>query len=197
MRLPHTLPTKYLFYPAQFWPHKNHLRIIQALGLIKKKSKLDIPIIFCGSCSGQVKEKTFSELMTESQKLSIDKNIYYLGYVDDEQVSYLYQKATSLIMPTFFGPSNLPILEAWSLDCPVITSNINGVRNQAGNAALLVDPKSVKSIAEAILKIWKDDKLRLKLIKFGRQRLALYTEAEYNKRLRDIIFEAKKYIKSN
>ena len=77
------LPENYLFYPAQYWPHKNHLRIIQALGLIKKKFKLNIPIVFCGSRSGGLKEKTFLELTSESKKLAINKNIHFLGYVND------------------------------------------------------------------------------------------------------------------
>lgn len=195
LKLSYTLPENYLFYPAQFWPHKNHLRIIQALGLIKRKLKLNIPIVFCGSSAGDLKEKTFLELTSESKKLTIDKNIHFLGYVNDELLPFLYKKATALIMPTFFGPTNLPILEAWSFNCPVITSDIKGVRDQAGNAALLVDPRSVKAIAKAIIKIWKEDKLRLNLIKLGRQRLALYSEAEYNNRLREILEDAKVRLK--
>lgn len=185
------LPNEYLFYPAQFWPHKNHIRIIKALGMLKEKKKLDIPIVFCGSYSGDIRKKTFDEVMSEAIKLKIRENIFYLGYIEDRYMSPLYRRALALVMPTFFGPTNIPILEAWSLKCPVITSDIRGLKEQAGNAAILVDPKSVTSIADGIYKIWKDDELRRKLVKLGRKRLALYSREDYNKRLRLIIEEAK------
>lgn len=185
------LPKAYIFYPAQFWPHKNHLRIIKALGKLKSESNFDIPLVLCGTFSGALRKKTFGKVLDEAKKLKIYKNIYYLGYVEDKYMSFLYKNAKALVMPTFFGPTNIPILEAWSLKCPAVTSDIRGVKDQAGEAALLVDPKSVESIADGIKKIWTDDKLRSKLTKLGKARLALFTQEDYNFRLKNIIHEAK------
>src|SRR6266511_1554202 len=56
VRMVYDLPARYLFYPAQFWPHKNHLRIVQALGLIKQAHQLEIPVVFCGTYDGKVRE---------------------------------------------------------------------------------------------------------------------------------------------
>lgn len=186
------LPEEYLFYPAQFWPHKNHLRIIKALGVLKSEFNLNIPLVLCGSHSGALREKTFKEVMKAAKKLGV--NISYLGYVEDKYMPVIYKNAKALVMPTFFGPTNIPILEAWSLNCSVITSNLRGVRDQAGDGALLVDPRSVDSIALAIKKIWTDDKLRNKLVKLGKVRLALYTQEDYNLRLKTIIDDAKSKI---
>lgn len=189
------IPSKYLFYPAQFWPHKNHKRIIIALGIIKKKYNLDIPLVLSGSHEGKIRTETYNEVVKEAQKLKINSNIYYLGYIEDKYIVALYKSAKALIMPTFFGPTNMPILEAWKLNCPVLTSDIRGVKEQAGNAAYLVNPNSVKSIANGIYNIWTDDKLRVKLISNGRKRIALYTKDDYNKRLISILDEAKMTIK--
>lgn len=189
------LPEDYLFYPAQFWPHKNHLRIVKALGLLKQKKELDVPIVFCGLHTGEIREKTFDEMMSQAAKLSVDKNIFYLGYIKDEYMSGLYAGAKALVMPTFFGPTNIPVLEAWQFNCPVLTSDIRGIREQVGEAAVLVNPKSVSDIARRIYQLWTDQKLRQKLIKKGKQRLNSYKFNDFYDRFERILDKTKKLVK--
>jgi glycosyltransferase involved in cell wall biosynthesis len=178
VRLNYQLPDRYLFYPAQFWPHKNHVRIVKALDLLKKEYHLNIPIIFCGSHVNKIREQTFHEVNSTVNRLGLNDQVRYLGYAPAEDMSVLYGEATALIMPTFFGPTNIPVLEAWAFGCPVLTSDIRGVREQAGDAALLVDPRSVESIADAIRRLWTDDNLSVTLAERGRQRLAAYTPGD-------------------
>ena len=185
------LPKDYLFYPAQFWPHKNHIRIIKALSRIKSVFNINIPLVLCGTYKDVLQKKTFDTIMYEAKKLKLSQNIYYIGYVEDIYMPSLYKYAKALIMPTFFGPTNIPILEAWRLKCPVITSNIRGIKEQVGNAALLVNPRSANSIAKSIRQIWLDENLRKSLIKLGLERLAIYADKDYNSRLKAIINEAK------
>src|SRR5262249_48312964 len=85
--------------------------------------------------------------------------------------------------PTFFGPTNIPILEAWAHGCPVLTSDIRGIREQVGNAALVVNPRSVNAIAEGIHRLWTDGSLCANLTRFGRQRLDSYTPDDFQERL--------------
>jgi glycosyltransferase involved in cell wall biosynthesis len=106
-------------------------------------------------------------------------------------MSVIYAEARALTMPTFFGPTNIPVLEAWGFGCPVLTSDIRGIREQVGDAGVLVDPLSVEAIAEGIYQLWTDEGLRRTLAERGRQRLASYTPDDYRKRLIDIIEEAK------
>ncbi|MHC4505831.1 MAG: glycosyltransferase family 4 protein, partial [Planctomycetota bacterium] len=192
----HRLPERFLFYPAQFWPHKNHVMVVRALGLLERERGVRAPIALCGSHSGEHRETTFREVMTRARALGVCEQIRYLGYVDDEDMSALYAEAAALVMPTFFGPTNIPILEAWAFGCPVITSDIRGVREQAGDAAILVDPRSVEAIAEAIHKVWTDEGLRRKLAARGRRRLAAYAPVDYRRRLTDIVEEAAARIRS-
>lgn len=189
------LPKNYLFYPAQFWPHKNHLRIVKALGLLKKSKHLDIPIVFCGLNSGEIRNNTYEEMMSEASKLEIDNNIYYLGYVKDEDMSGLYASAKALIMPTFFGPTNIPVLEAWQFNCPVLTSDIHGIREQVGDAAVLVNPRSISDIAAGIYRLCTDKELRQKLTKNGKQRRNLYKFNDFYDRFEKILDKTKKLIK--
>jgi glycosyltransferase involved in cell wall biosynthesis len=97
-------------------------------------------------------------------------------------------------MPTFHGPTNIPVLEAWIYGCPVITSNVRGIRDQAGDAAVLVDPSSVDEIAEGIRKLWTDAQFAKEMADRGRHRISLYTIKDFQKRLTDCILEAKEII---
>lgn len=196
VRMTYHLPQRYLFYPAQFWPHKNHARIIQALGLIAHERHLKIPIVFCGSYNGEIREHTFHEAMSLGHQLGIDKEIHFIGYVPDEDMAALYAGAAALVMPTFFGPTNIPVLEAWALGCPVITSDIRGIREQVDHAAILVDPKSAEAIADGIYRLWTEDHLRRTLADQGRQRLSSYTHDDYRQRLIEVLEEAKARVRS-
>lgn len=190
----YSLPERYLFYPAQFWPHKNHQRIIEALAVLRQRENLQIPIAFCGSHSGRIRTETFDECMSTAARLEIAKQIYYLGYVPDEDISALYAGAVALVMPTFFGPTNIPVLEAWKLDCPVISSDIRGIREQTRDAALLVAPDSVDAIAEGIRRVWTDENLRQHLIERGRTRLQNFTPRDFCLRVTEILEEAKRIL---
>ena len=98
-------------------------------------------------------------------------------------------------MPTFFGATNIPPLEAWALGCPVLTSDIRGIREQAGSAAVLVDPKSVESIAKGIHDLWLDDELCRELVKRGFARTNEFTLTDFANRLSTVIEEAKSRIR--
>jgi glycosyltransferase involved in cell wall biosynthesis len=183
------LPERYYFYPAQFWPHKNHLRIVQALGWLRDTKHTAVHVVFSGSRDGHIRQRTFAEMMETACKLAVDSQIHYLGYAGDSDMPALYAEARALLMPTFFGPTNIPVLEAWQFGCPVITSDIRGIREQAGDAALLVDPRSVEAIAAAMDRVWNDASVRFLLAERGKHRLSLYTPEDYRRRLSAIIRE--------
>jgi glycosyltransferase involved in cell wall biosynthesis len=185
------LPERYLFYPAQFWPHKNHTRIVQALGLIKEEHGTDVPIVFCGSHTGELRERTYQDVMSTASHLGLEADVRFAGYVPDEDMSGLYADAVALVMPTFFGPTNIPVLEAWAYGCPVLTSDIRGIREQVGDAGVLVDPRSIESIADGIYRLWTGDTLAETLVRRGHQRLSEYTPADYRQRLIHILEDAK------
>lgn len=196
VRMTHHLPKRYLFYPAQFWPHKNHARIVQALGLLKQQHSIKVPVVFCGSYEEEIREHTFREVMSLSHQLQIEDQVNYLGYAPGKDMAGLYSGAVALVMPTFFGPTNIPVLEAWALGCPVLTSDIRGIREQVGDAAVLVDPLSVEGIAEGIYRLWTDENLRSTLADQGRKRLAIYTPDDHRKQLVEILEEGKERIRS-
>jgi len=195
VRATYSLPEHYLFYPAQFWPHKNHARIVKALGLLKQRHNLNIPLVLTGSNTGEIREQIFNDVMSLSSQFGLEKEVRHLGYVPDRDMSSLYAAAVALVMPTFFGPTNIPVLEAWVFGCPVLTSDIRGIREQVGEAAILADPRSVEAIADGIYRLWTDEGLRCTLAKRGQKRLAAYTPDDYRRRLIEILEDAKALVR--
>ena len=182
LRAKYDLPARYFFYPAQFWPHKNHARLIEALAQMRPHAP-DVAVVLCGSHNGDVRAGVWAECELLIEKYHLSGAVRALGRVPDEAMAALYAGATALTMPTFFGPTNIPVLEAWALSCPVLTSDIRGIREQCGDAALLADPRSVEAISGAMLRLWNDGDLRVQLSARGRARLANYTTADFEQRL--------------
>ena len=172
IRRKYHLPQRFLFYPANFWQHKNHKLIVQALNNIKTNHGLKIPAVFVGS--KQLPYNEFDKVWKLANTYELEGQLQYLGYVPDGDMGCLYKLAEALVMPTFFGPTNIPYLEAFAMGCPVVGSDIRGVREQIGDAGLLVDPNSPEALAAAILRIWNEAGLRETLIARGHDKTKLW-----------------------
>jgi glycosyltransferase involved in cell wall biosynthesis len=109
-------------------------------------------------------------------------------------MSALYGIADALVMPTFFGPTNIPVVEAWSLGCPVLSSDIRGVREQVGDAGILVDPTDSHAIADAMYRLATNDALRVELRGRGFERVARYSAIDFASRLCEILETANEMI---
>lgn len=175
------LPRKYIFYPAQFWEHKNHERLIKAIAVLKKDIE-DIHLVLVGS-----RQNGYEKASRLVEELNLQCNVLFMGYVPDEDMPHFYLSARALVMPTFFGPTNIPQLEAFALGCPTATSGIYGIPEQVGDAALLFNPRSVEEIAHCIRRLWLDDNLCKELIEKGKLRSAGWGQLQFNQRLLEII----------
>jgi glycosyltransferase involved in cell wall biosynthesis len=164
----------YLFYPAQFWAHKNHVTLLLALKILQEKLFLDFNLILTGSDQGNL-----SFIKQTVYDLGLQTKVHFPGFVSQVEILYLYQNAFALVFPTFFGPDNLPPLEAFALGCPVIASKLPGVDEQLEDAAILVDPCSESGFAEAVSMLSLDPELRNSLIAKGKIRAAKWTSADY------------------
>ncbi len=192
----YNLPQRYFFYPAQFWPHKNHKLILQAIKLIADETGEIIPIVFCGAYWSYIMATNFKEIMEMAVRLGIANQVRYLGSVPDDDMAALYTLSAGLVMPTFFGPTNIPPLESWLFGRPVITSDIDGLREQNGDASLLVDPRSPQALAEAMKKLWHDQSLCAELVARGRKRLGTYSWSSFVGAVAGVLTEACERVRS-
>ncbi len=185
------LPADYLFYPAQLWPHKNHVGLVRALGILARDYGLRPPLVLTGSKRDALRQRTFEEMLAAAAAEGVQEQIHYLGFVEDEEMPALYARASALVMPTFFGPTNIPVLEAWHAGCPVVTSDIRGIREQVGDGGVLADPASPEAIADAVARTLTDADLRDAVIREGRERLGAHGFAQFAARLAEIVVAAR------
>jgi glycosyltransferase involved in cell wall biosynthesis len=176
------LPDSFIFYPAQLWQHKNHVRLIKAIGILKEKYDLRINLVLVGA-----DKNSNEEIINTIQNNDLQTQIFFLKYVSNEVLVALYKRASALIMPSLLGPTNIPQLEAFALGCPVLTSNIYGVPEQVGDAAILFNPKSEEDIADKIRCIISDDLFREKLISNGLLRDKYHNIQRFKIRIEEVI----------
>jgi glycosyltransferase involved in cell wall biosynthesis len=168
------LKSNYLFYPAQFWSHKNHANLLLAVAALKAEHQIDLPVVFVGSDKGNQ-----DYVRTFAARLEPAIDVALLGFVPLEDLVALYRGAFALAYVTFFGPENLPPLEAFALGCPVVASDVDGAREQLADAALLVDPRDPAKIAAGIKALYDDKDLRQSLIDNGRARAERWTAKDF------------------
>ncbi|MCR5557911.1 MAG: glycosyltransferase family 4 protein [Butyrivibrio sp.] len=137
------LPEKYFFYPAQFWPHKNHICIVKAVALMRKEKGIDAHVVLTGSDKGN---KAYIQKMVK--ELGVEDLIHFAGFVTYEEMKYLYSHATGTIFASLMGPNNIPPIEAVYLNCPLIITGIPGHREQMGEGIMYFDGYRPDSLAE-------------------------------------------------
>lgn len=196
----YNLPEKFFFYPAQFWMHKNHARLFHALHIARHRFDTDMTVALVGSRTGgeaEARERIHYLSMYEAEQLSVQDLTRYLGYVPDEDMPYLYKYSCGLVMPTMFGPTNTPVSEAWGLECPVISSDIRGIREHIGDAGLLANPNSAEDIAEKMLLLWNNEPLSEKLKQKGKERIAEYNPKHFGVLLNNAVDTVLKNLQKN
>jgi glycosyltransferase involved in cell wall biosynthesis len=174
----YNLPRDYVFYPAQFWSHKNHIAILQALHHLNEKENLRLPVVFTGSDRGNEQY-----VRSMANKLQLNDQIFFLGHVSRETLQALYRNALALCYVSFFGPENLPPLEAFGLGCPVIAANVPGASEQLGDAAILISPVDEIEIAQALKLLHNDRSTREDFIRRGKERARRFTGRDFAKGL--------------
>lgn len=185
VKIKYGLENKFLFYPAHFWYHKNHINLIRAVDLIKKRHGKNVPLVFVG-----LKKNNFENAQKVIKQLGLEEQVKYLGYIPDEELPYLYKLAEALIMPSLFESLSLPIWEAFSLGVPVISSNVCALGEQVNDAGLLFDPNDPEDMAKRIYSVMFDDSLRKKLIQKGYEVVKNTTLENYAKQWETVIAEA-------
>lgn len=164
------LPDRFLFFPAQLWPHKNHLTVLKALKQIETKHRAKIPLILTG--------EEFSAA-PQMFKFVADQSMGYvrhLGKVSFQDMVALYQKATFMITATLHESSSLPILEAAAAGTPVIASRIPPIEELGRVLQLnLFDPLDVDGLVRLILTLWNDERTASAQAAHNRRHIDFYS----------------------
>jgi len=160
----------YFLYIGSIHPRKNVLRLLEAFDSFKSKTDTNMKLLLAGRIAWQSGD--IAEVLT---KMKYRNDVVFLGYTDAIELPKITASAFALTYVSLFEGFGIPILEAMYCDVPSITSNTSSMPEVSGDGGLLVDPYSVNSIAEQMLKLWTEKGLREQLIEIGKKQRQKYS----------------------
>ncbi|TDA70433.1 MAG: glycosyltransferase family 1 protein [Clostridia bacterium] len=141
-------------------PRKNLVRLVRAFGAaLQNPSCSKYRLVIAGS-KGWMYEDVFDTV----KKLGLEERVVFTGYLQEANLGSVYRGASAVLYPSLYEGFGFPVLEAMAYGVPVLTSNVSALPEVAGDAAILVDPSDVGSIAQGIVRILTDGHLRATLI---------------------------------
>ena len=183
VREKYNLPENFVFYPAQCWFHKNHIKLVEAFKIVSKQID-DINLILTGS-----QKNNYNNLMQRINKLNLKNKVKHLGYVDYEDLPYIYKMSKFLVMPTLFESVSIPIYEAFALEVAVCSSNTVALPEQVGDAGILFNPNDEGDIAHKMTMYLNDNSLRNDKAKLGLERVKDFNHENYKIKLLKVLNE--------
>ncbi len=145
----------YFLFVGTLEPRKNLVNLITAFNLFKTNQQAPHQLILIGQLGWQ-----YEAILNAIQNSPYRQDIYHLHYLSNSLVAWFYQNAEALIYPSFYEGFGLPLVEAMTLGCPVITSNRSSLPEVTGEAALLINPDRPQDIAQAMTQISLQPSLR-------------------------------------
>ncbi|WP_101296769.1 glycosyltransferase family 4 protein [Halegenticoccus soli] len=158
-------PSEYILSVGSMNPRKNLRRLVDAYGRYRKRVADPASLTLVGPT-----KRVFADAAFEP-----GEGVQTLGFVSDEELGWLYRNAATFAFPSLYEGFGLPILEAMSAGAPVVTSDRGAMAEVAGDAACLVDPTDIDSIAEGLERTLSNTTYRDRLVQRGRERAKMFT----------------------
>ncbi|MGB9606295.1 MAG: glycosyltransferase family 4 protein, partial [Bryobacteraceae bacterium] len=177
--------------PERFWlnvgtiePRKNQCRLLEAYARLVAWGHDSMPLVLAGA-----KGWLMEEFDRTLDGLRLGDRVILTGYVNEDELRWLYQNCFAFVYPSLFEGFGMPVLEAMSLGAPVICSNAGSLPEVAGDAALCVDPSSPAGFASAMLQLAAGEVSRDKLVALGLHRACTFSWRTSAQRLVEIYDE--------
>ena len=155
---------EYFVYAGSIHPRKNLMKLLKAFSVFKKRQQTNMKLVLAGRLAW--KYESFKENL-KSYKYRND--VIMTGYTPQKELVNIIGSAYGMVYPSLFEGFGVPVLEAMQCDVPVITSVNSAMQEIAKDAALFVDPENSADIAEKMMMLYKDEKLRKELIEKGKK----------------------------
>ncbi len=163
----YTIPAQYILFVGSIEPRKNLMNLLFAYESLPNYMKKEFKLVIVG----------FSGWENQDIMSILDKNkdkIIYTGYVSEQELAHIYNRASLFVFPSFYEGFGLPPLEAMASGCPVLVSNKASLPEVCGDSAIYCNPESPESISEGIYEILNNDNLRNRLKAMGITRANLF-----------------------
>ena len=152
----------YFFFVGSMHPRKNIARLIEAYSVFRQKNNCDYKLLLAGAIWWSK-----SSMETAYNSSPFKDDIIFTGRLSDDELKKVLSSAFSLSFVPIFEGFGLPIVEAMQSEVPVICSNTTSMPEVAGEAAVLIDPYNVTSIANGMETMFTDEALRRRLVQLG------------------------------
>ncbi|MCL5961550.1 MAG: glycosyltransferase family 4 protein [Chloroflexi bacterium] len=139
------LGAEYLLFLGTIQPRKNLGRLLEAFAMLVKEEGIPHQLVLAGRPGW-----FYDTICARVRSLGLEDRVVFTGYVPDEHLPALVSGASLLVEPSLHEGFGIPIIEAMACGTPVVAANISALPEIAGEAALLVDPMNVRSIARGI-----------------------------------------------
>jgi glycosyltransferase involved in cell wall biosynthesis len=173
-----TVPERYILFAGTLEPRKNVDRLLEAF----TRAGLDHTLVLAGKRGWN--DDPIVAAIERTPAAS------YLGHVPDRAMPYLYSAADVVAYPSSHEGFGLPVLEGMASGVPVVTTKAPGVAEVAGDAAILVPPRDVTELADALVRAATDDELRADLVRRGLERAARFSWPEAARRTLEVCRQA-------
>ena len=170
VRQRYQLDHPFVLYVGNIKPHKNLVRLIKAFAAVRTRAFDELKLLIIGD---EISKLPALRRAVHSHKLH--KHVRFLGFLPDDMLAILYRLASVFVFPSLYEGFGLPPLEAMASGTPVVTSNVASLAEVAGDAAVLVDPYEVDSIADGMRRVLSDPALADDLRQRGLRRAAAFS----------------------
>jgi glycosyltransferase involved in cell wall biosynthesis len=161
---------RFLLYPANFWPHKNHAMLFTAFGMFRSRHpKSDLNLV----CTGAPNER-MDALRNAVLRMGLHAHIHLPGFLAEPEFAALMASCRGLIFPSLHEGFGMPILEAMVFGKPVLCSNVTSLPEVGGDAVIYFDPRKPDSIVEALESMDGNPALLGNLVEAGKARLSTF-----------------------
>lgn len=159
----YSLSEQFLLYVGTIEPRKNLAKLIEAYYLYRQEEPgSDLKLVLAGG-----KGWLYEDIFARVKALHLEQDVIFTGYVDSEDLPYLYNLAQAFVYPSLYEGFGLPPLEAMSCGTPVISSNAASIPEVVGGAGILIDPYQVNELTQAICRVADSASLREEMTRMG------------------------------
>ncbi|HTO16902.1 MAG TPA: glycosyltransferase family 1 protein [Edaphocola sp.] len=151
---------QFFLFTGALHPRKNVINLLKAFVKFKRRLKSPMKMIIVGRMAWMAKD-----IQEAKNKMPFKEDVVWLGYVEVEELSKITAAAYAMVYPSLFEGFGIPILESLKSGVPAIASNTSSMPEVLGKAGLLVNPTDVDDIANAMMKMYKEENLRKEFIK--------------------------------
>ena len=161
----------YFLYPSNFWPHKNHRLILQAMAALSKDGARPPRMVFTGPRKATgVHRNTQKMIERFGQEFNLADHITQTGFLDHTEIKAMFRSARGVIIPSKFEGFGIPVVDAFEAGVPVMVADASCLPEVMGDAGMLFDADKPADLAEKMMRLWRDDVLHRDLVKAGQER---------------------------